>query len=157
MKCPYCSHPQSRVIDSRPTEEGSSIRRRRECESCAKRFTTYEKNEQAGVFVVKKDGSRQLFDREKLLRGILRSCSKRKTITTAMLENLVDEIEQNLHRSGNKEVPSEDIGNMVLEKLLDIDEIAYIRFASVYRRFDDLNSFRKELEEIAQKKKDMER
>ncbi len=147
MKCPFCSHIESKVIDSRPTDEGVSIRRRRECLSCSKRFTTYETIENMPIIIVKKDGSRQVFDREKLLRGLVRACEKRPVVLKD-LEVVVDEIEANLQNSLEKEIDSCTLGELVLERLRKVDEVAYIRFASVYRRFDDITSFMNELRDM---------
>lgn len=147
MKCPYCDYYDSKVIDSRPTEEGQSIRRRRECVSCGERFTTYEKIEAVPIMVIKKDGNRQVYDRNKLLNGIIKSCEKRP-VSISQIETIVDGIERNLSNSMKKEVTSVDIGEMVMNKLKDIDEVSYVRFASVYRQFKDLNSFMDELKTI---------
>ncbi len=136
MKCPYCGFKESKVVDSRPAEEGSSIRRRRECLSCAKRFTTYETVESMPMVVVKRDGSRQTFDRRKLVNGILRACEKRP-VSVAQLEKIGEEIEQDLQNSLEREV----IGELAMDKLKSIDEVAYVRFASVYRQFKDINTF----------------
>lgn len=147
MKCPYCSFDESKVIDSRPTDEGERIRRRRECLRCGKRFTTYEVIETVPVVVIKKDKSREPFDRNKLLNGLLRACEKRP-VPLATLEELVDEIEAMLQNSLDREVPSSRIGSYAMDKLRDIDEVAYVRFASVYRRFKDIDSFLDELSRI---------
>ena len=147
MKCPYCSFDESKVIDSRPTDEGERIRRRRECLRCGKRFTTYEVMEPVPVVVIKKDKSREAFDRNKLLNGLLRACEKRP-VSLATLEEVVDEIEANLQNSLDREVPSSLIGTYAMDKLRDIDEVAYVRFASVYRQFKDINSFMEELSRI---------
>ena len=147
MKCPYCGYNESKVIDSRPTDDGNSIRRRRECLSCTKRFTTYEIMESVPVVVVKKDGSRQSFDRNKVLSGMVKACEKRP-VSLEVLERATDEIEQTLLSSLEKEIPVENIGNLVMEKLKAIDEVAYVRFASVYRQFKDINSFLSELKII---------
>lgn len=147
MKCPYCNELESKVVDSRPTDEGSSIRRRRECLKCHKRFTTYETIETLPLVVIKRDGSREAFDRVKLIRGLLKSCEKRP-ISLKQLETLADEIEQNLQNRLENEVDSQEIGEMVMNKLKDIDDIAYVRFASVYRRFQDIGSFRDELDRL---------
>ena len=149
MKCPFCGYAESKVIDSRPTDEGERIRRRRECLKCAKRFTTYEVIETVPVIVIKKDKSREAFDRSKLLRGLLRACEKRP-VSLATLERLVDEIETNLQNSLDREVESSKIGEYAMEKLKVIDEVAYVRFASVYRQFQDINTFLDELNEIIQ-------
>lgn len=147
MKCPYCSFDESKVIDSRPTDEGERIRRRRECLRCGKRFTTYEVIETVPVVVIKKDKSREAFDRNKLLNGLLRACEKRP-VSLATLEEVVDEIEANLQNSLDREVPSSLIGTYAMDKLREIDEVAYVRFASVYRQFKDINSFMEELSRI---------
>ena len=147
MRCPYCQHMGTRVLDSRPFNDGKSIRRRRECERCHRRFTTFETVEEAPLFVIKKDGSREEFSREKLLRGILRACEKRP-IPIEQLETLVDEIEKELRSVVQSEVPSREIGEMVMERLYDLDEVAYVRFASVYRQFKDIHVFMKELSEM---------
>lgn len=147
MKCPFCGCEDSKVIDSRPTDEGERIRRRRECNSCLKRFTTYEIIESVPVIVVKKDHSREVFDRRKLLGGMLRACEKRPVSLDA-LENAVDDIETNLQNNFEREVTSEKIGEMAMEKLRCLDEVAYVRFASVYRQFKDINTFMDELAKI---------
>ena len=140
MKCPYCYYPESKVIDSRPADDGQRIRRRRECIQCAKRFTTYESVETQPLIIIKRDRSRQVFDRNKLLSGMLRACEKRP-VSLQTLENAIDEIESQLQNSFEREVTSVQIGEMALEKLRFIDEIAYVRFASVYRDFKDIESF----------------
>lgn len=147
MKCPYCDYLESKVVDSRPTEEGQAIRRRRECIGCAKRFTTYEKIEEIPIIVVKKDGNRQSYDRNKLLNGIIKSCEKRP-VSIDEIDRLVNDIEKNLSNSLEKEITSVEIGEMVMNKLKDLDEVAYVRFASVYRQFKDVNSFMNELKKI---------
>ena len=147
MKCPFCSVEESTVIDSRPTDEGERIRRRRECLKCGKRFTTYEVIETVPVVVIKKDASRQPFDRNKLLNGFLRACEKRP-VSVDVLESLVDEIESSLQNSMDREVTSISIGNLAMEKLRSLDEVAYVRFASVYRDFKDINSFVEELDKM---------
>jgi transcriptional repressor NrdR len=144
MKCPYCSFEESRVIDSRPTDEGERIRRRRECVKCLKRFTTYEIIESLPLIVVKKDKSRQAFDRNKLLNGMLRACEKRP-VSIEVLEKGVDDIEASLQNSLDREVTSQKIGELAMDKLKGIDEVAYVRFASVYRQFRDINTFMDEL------------
>jgi len=151
MKCPYCDFDTSKVVDSRPIEEGNSIRRRRECENCKRRFTTYEKIEQVNVMVVKKDGAREFFDREKILKGIIRSCEKRP-ISIKQMENIVTDIEKEIVNMMQREIYSEEIGNLVMDKLKDIDEVSYVRFASVYRQFKDVNSFLDELKNIIEEK-----
>lgn len=147
MKCPYCEYLESKVIDSRPTDEGQAIRRRRECISCGKRFTTYEKIEEIPLIIVKRDGNRQSYDRNKLLNGIIKSCEKRPVSMTT-IESIVDEIERTLSNSLEKEITSVAIGEMVMNKLKSIDEVAYVRFASVYRQFKDVNSFMDELKKL---------
>ena len=143
MKCPYCGYSESKVIDSRPADEGSSIRRRRECLSCGKRFTTYETVESLPMVVVKKDGSRQSFDRRK----VLRACEKRP-VPLAELERIAAEIEQDLQNSMEREVSTEKIGERVMERLRDVDQVAYVRFASVYRQFKDIDTFMEELNKL---------
>ncbi|HJB26692.1 MAG TPA: transcriptional regulator NrdR [Firmicutes bacterium] len=147
MKCPFCGYYESKVIDSRPTDEGERIRRRRECLGCGKRFTTYEIIETLPLVVVKRDKSREAFDRNKLLNGMLRACEKRP-ITFEMLNKAVDEIESMLQNTLEREVPSHKIGELAMEKLKDIDQVAYVRFASVYRQFSDINSFLVELKKL---------
>lgn len=147
MKCPYCGHENTRVIDSRPAEDNNSIRRRRVCDECDKRFTTYEKVEETILMVVKKDGKREAFDRSKLLRGIARACEKRP-VTMAAMEGMVDEIERTLGSTMEKEVASDMIGELVMDQLKKVDEVAYVRFASVYRQFTDVNTFVKEIEKL---------
>lgn len=151
MKCPYCLYPESKVIDSRPADDGQRIRRRRECIKCSKRFTTYEAIEGQPVIIIKRDKSRQVFDRTKLLSGMLRACEKRP-VSLETLENAIDEIESQLQNSLEKEVPSVTVGEMALEKLKSIDEIAYVRFASVYRDFKDIESFMAELKQLINEK-----
>lgn len=150
MKCPFCGNDDTKVIDSRSAEEGTVIRRRRLCEKCKKRFTTYEKIEEITIMVVKKDGSRQAFDRNKLMNGILKSCEKRK-VEVSEVENIVNEIERGLNNSMEKEVKSSFIGELVMEKLKDIDQVAYVRFASVYRQFTDVSTFVSEIENLLEK------
>ena len=147
MKCPFCSYEESKVIDSRPTDEGERIRRRRECLSCGKRFTTYEIIESLPIIVIKKDKSRETFDRNKLLNGLLRACEKRP-VSIDTLDNVIDEIESVIQNSLDREVSSEKIGELVMEKLKNIDEVAYVRFASVYRQFKDINTFMNELNKL---------
>lgn len=150
MKCPYCGTEDSKVIDSRPTDEGERIRRRRECLNCAKRFTTYEIIESLPIIVIKKDKSRETFDRNKLLNGVLRACDKRQ-ISINTLDNMIDEIETTIQNSLDREVTSVKIGELVMEKLKDIDEVAYVRFASVYRQFKDITTFMNELNKLINK------
>lgn len=147
MKCPFCSFEESKVIDSRPTDEGQRIRRRRECLSCGKRFTTYEIIESLPIIVIKKDKSRETFNRDKLMTGLLRACEKRP-VSIDTLDNMIDEIETTLQNSPDREVSSEKIGQLVMEKLKKIDEVAYVRFASVYRQFKDINTFMRELNKL---------
>ena len=147
MKCPYCGYDESKVIDSRPTDEGERIRRRRECLKCGKRFTTYEVIETVPIIVIKKDKSRESFDRNKLLNGLLRACEKRP-VSIDTLERLVDEIEGSLQNSLDRELPSSLIGKHAMEKLKNIDEVAYVRFASVYREFKDIATFKEELDRM---------
>ncbi|MCX6375430.1 MAG: transcriptional regulator NrdR [Armatimonadetes bacterium] len=146
MKCPYCGHKDDKVLDSRSIREGEGIRRRRECLACDRRFTTYEEIEEMRLVVVKKDERREPFDRSKILRGMLTACEKRP-VSVAQLEAAVDEIERSLYNRGDKEVRSVEIGDMVIEKLRCMDQVAYIRFASVYRQFEDVTQF-KELVEV---------
>ena len=147
MKCPYCGYSESKVIDSRPADEGASIRRRRECLSCGKRFTTYETVESLPMVVVKKDGSRQSFERRKVLGGMIRACEKRP-VPLAELEKIAEEIEQDLQNSMEREVSTEDIGEKVMDRLRSVDQVAYVRFASVYRSFKDINTFMDELAKL---------
>lgn len=150
MKCPFCGFAESKVIDSRPTDEGSRIRRRRECLECARRFTTYEIVESMPIVVVKKDNSRELFDRQKLFSGMLRACQKRP-VSLDVLERAVDEIEAQLQNSLDREIPASRIGEYAMEKLRAIDEVAYVRFASVYRQFKDISSFHDEISKLMDK------
>lgn len=147
MKCPYCGESESKVIDSRPADDGERIRRRRECLACQKRFTTYEVVETVPLMVVKKDHSREAFDRQKLLNGLMRACEKRP-VGVDTLEKAVDEIEQTLLNTLNREVTSLEIGELAMAQLKKIDEVAYVRFASVYRQFSDINTFMDELKEL---------
>ena len=149
MKCPYCSYEESRVIDSRPTDEGVRIRRRRECLKCQKRFTTYEIMESLPIIVIKKDHSRESFDRDKLLNGMLRACEKRP-ISINDLERALDDIELTLQNTLDREVTSDKIGELAMEKLKALDEVAYVRFASVYRQFKDINTLMDELNKLLQ-------
>ncbi len=151
MRCLFCLYPESKVIDSRPADDGQRIRRRRECIQCGKRFTTYEAIESQPVIIIKRDKSRQVFDRNKLLSGMLRACEKRP-VALETLENAIDEIESQLQNSLEREVTSVDIGELALQKLKDIDEIAYVRFASVYRDFKDIESFKEELNSLINRK-----
>ena len=147
MKCPFCGYSESKVIDSRPAEEGTSIRRRRECLSCGKRFTTYETVESLPMVVMKKDGSRQSFDRRKVLAGMIRACEKRP-VPLADLERIAAEIEQDLQNSMEREISTEDVGEKVMERLRKVDQVAYVRFASVYRQFKDIDTFKEELNKL---------
>ena len=151
MKCPYCGDQESKVVDSRHSEDGQSIRRRRECLSCQKRFTTYETVESLPMVVIKRDNSRQSFDRNKILNGMLRACEKRP-VPMADLELAVDEIEQSIQNSLDREVSTARIGELVMEKLKPMDEVAYVRFASVYRQFKDIDSFKRELDKILEER-----
>lgn len=152
MRCPFCGYAESKVIDSRPAEEGSTIRRRRECLSCKKRFTTYEIMARLPLVVVKRDGSRQTFDRIKVMNGMLRACEKRP-VSLSALEKIADDIEQDLQNSLEREVSTTEIGEMVMKKLKGVDEVAYVRFASVYRQFKDVNTFFDELSKLIDDKK----
>ena len=151
MKCPFCGYLDSKVVDSRPTEDGASIRRRRECLSCHKRFTTFEVMETLPIIVIKKDGSRQSFDRNKLLNSMLRACEKR-TVSIETLSKIADEIDQTLQNEMNREISSNRIGELVMDKLKDVDEVSYVRFASVYRQFKDISTFMTELNKLLQEK-----
>ena len=151
MKCPYCGYAESKVIDSRPAEEGSTIRRRRECIACQKRFTTYEVMERLPLVVVKRDGSRQSFDRVKVINGLVRACEKRP-VSLSQLESIADDIETELQSALEREITTTEIGEMVMERLKDLDEVAYVRFASVYRQFKDINTFMAELNKILAEK-----
>ncbi len=147
MKCPYCDAQDSKVLDSRPTEEGASIRRRRECMACKRRFTTYEKIEGVPIMVIKKDKGREPFDREKLMHGIVKACEKRP-VSVEIMENMVSTIENIIQNSLDREITSSRIGDLVMEQLKGIDEVAYVRFASVYRQFKDINTFMQELRKL---------
>ncbi|MFY0542951.1 transcriptional regulator NrdR [Brevibacillus sp. H7] len=147
MRCPFCEYNGTRVLDSRPFNNNKSIRRRRECEACERRFTTFEMVEETPLLIVKKDGTREEFSREKVLRGLVRACEKRP-VSLEILENVVNEIEKELRSSGQSEIPSKDVGEKVMERLYYVDEVAYVRFASVYRQFKDINVFMRELEEL---------
>lgn len=151
MKCPYCSYPEDKVIDSRPTDEGATIRRRRECLGCQKRYTTYEKVEYMPLMVIKKDKSRQQYNREKLLNGILRACEKRP-VSIDQIDNLIDHVESHIYNTLEREVTSTEIGEKVMEELRKLDEVAYVRFASVYRQFKDIDTFMDELQKIKTQK-----
>ena len=152
MKCPYCNYNESKVIDSRPADEGTTIRRRRECLACQKWFTTYVVMEHLPLVVIKRDGSRQSFDKNKVLNGMLRSCEKRP-VPLADLEKISDEIEQELQNSFEREINTSEIGEMVMARLKELDEVAYVRFASVYRQFKDINTFMDELAKLLGDKK----
>ncbi len=151
MKCPFCGYTESKVIDSRPAEEGATIRRRRECMACQKRFTTYEIIERMPLIVVKRDGSRQSFDKMKLINGMVRACEKRPVPLSA-LEKIADDIEQELQSNLEREINTVEIGEMVMNRLKDTDEVAYVRFASVYRSFKDINTFMEELSKLLTEK-----
>ena len=153
MKCPFCDYYETKVIDSRPTDEGQAIRRRRECIKCGKRFTTYEKVEEIPLIVVKKDGNRQTYDRNKILTGIIKACEKRP-VSMQIIEDIVDSIEKTLYNSMEKEVTSQHIGEMVMNHLKNVDEVSYVRFASVYRQFKDINTFVTELKNILMERED---
>ncbi len=152
MKCPFCGYTDSKVIDSRPAEDGTTIRRRRECLDCQKRFTTYEVIERMPLMVIKRDGSRESFDRVKIINGVVRACEKRP-VTMAQIEGVADEIEQELRGRLESEVKTEKIGEMVMLRLKNLDEVAYVRFASVYRSFKDINTFMEELTKLLGDKK----
>lgn len=147
MKCPHCGYIESKVIDSRPTDDNTAIRRRRECLSCAQRFTTYEKVETIPLIVVKKNGNRESFDRNKLMNGIIKSCEKRP-VSIEQIEHMVNDIESEIQKIAKKEVSSTVIGEEIMKRLKDVDEVAYVRFASVYRQFKDVNSFMDELKSM---------
>jgi transcriptional repressor NrdR len=151
LKCPYCNGEESKVVDSRATEDDGSIRRRRECLNCSKRYTTYEKIENIQIFVIKRNLTREVFDRDKIISGVIRACEKRP-VSRLDIENLVNSIEKRLNNTMTSEIGSEEIGELILEKLRDMDEVAYIRFASVYRKFDDINSFIEEIKGLSDEK-----
>lgn len=151
MKCPYCSNPDTRVIDSRLTDSNDSVRRRRMCEKCGKRFTTYERLENQPIAVIKKDNTRQPFDRNKILSGLIRACIKRN-ISTEVLNKIVYDIENEISNMPSNEIQSKEIGNLVLKRLKNLDKVAYIRFASVYKQFDSIKQFTKELSELQKSK-----
>lgn len=153
MRCPFCKKADSRVIDSRAADDGNTIRRRRECTGCGKRFTTYEVVEKIPLMVIKNDGRRVVFDRNKLLNGLIRSCDKRD-ISTERIVSLANEIEKELRNTMDREVTTKAIGELVMEKLKNFDEVAYIRFASVYRKFADISNFRDELEDLLKERKE---
>ena len=150
MKCPFCGHENTRVIDSRPAEDNSSIRRRRVCDECDKRFTTYEKVETIPLIVIKKDNNRETYDRSKIEAGVLRACHKRP-ISANQINKLVDEVETEVFNREEKEIPSQVIGELVMNKLKDLEAVAYVRFASVYREFKDINTFMDELKKVLDK------
>ncbi|MEK7713590.1 MAG: transcriptional regulator NrdR [Deltaproteobacteria bacterium] len=152
MKCPYCGHLENKVIDSRLSKDGGVIRRRRDCDECGRRFTTYERIEEVLPMVIKKDGRRELFDRGKLLGGLKRACEKRP-VGVEDLERIVDKVEQTLQECGDREIPTSKIGETVMKELHELDEVAYVRFASVYRQFKDINQFMDELKDILGEKK----
>lgn len=151
MKCPFCDYEEAKVVDSRPTDEGHAIRRRRECIKCKNRFTTYEKVEEIPLVVVKKDGNRESYNRNKIFNGIIKACEKRP-VPIEMMETVIDRIEKKLHNSMEKEISSNVIGQMVMEELKALDEVAYVRFASVYRQFKDINTFIDELTKLVNEK-----
>lgn len=153
MRCPNCKYNGTRVVDSRPADAGNSIRRRRECEQCGFRFTTFEKVEESPLIVVKKDGAREEFAREKVRRGLIRACEKRP-VSAEQLEEIVNEVERELRNIGDSEISSELIGEKVMDKLANLDEVAYVRFASVYRQFKDINVFVEELKELMEKNRE---
>jgi len=151
MKCPFCGHIEDKVIDSRSSSEDKSVRRRRECIECKRRFTTYEYIEEIPLMVIKKDGSREAFDRNKIISGILKACEKRP-VSMEKVEAMVDKVEKELQKSFDKEIKAEEIGELVMDSLHKLDEVAYVRFASVYRQFKDINQFMKELKDLLGKK-----
>ncbi|WP_172195486.1 transcriptional regulator NrdR [Saccharibacillus qingshengii] len=156
MKCPYCDYSGTRVLDSRPANENKSIRRRRECESCGRRFTTFEMVEETPLIVIKKDGSREEFSRDKILRGLIRACEKRP-VSVEQLETIVSRVERSLRNTAVAEVESRSIGEQVMQELYPVDEVAYVRFASVYRQFKDINMFMKELKTLLSRDGGLER
>lgn len=151
MKCPYCQYEETKVVDSRPTDEGHTIRRRRECIKCNQRFTTYEKIEDLPIIIVKKDSNRQSYSREKVLKGMIRACEKRP-VSMAQLEEIADGIEKELQNSMKREISSQAVGEMVMNGLKEVDEVSYVRFASVYRQFKDINTFMDELKKMLHEK-----
>ncbi|ENH97060.1 transcriptional regulator NrdR [Gracilibacillus halophilus YIM-C55.5] len=153
MRCPHCQYKTTKVLDSRPVEDGRSIRRRRECEDCHFRFTTFERIEEVPLIVVKKEGTREEYSRDKLMRGLIRACEKRP-VALEQIENIALEIERELRNRGTSEVTSDEIGEMVMDRLVDVDEVAYVRFASVYRQFKDLSVFLDELKDLIRSDKD---
>lgn len=152
MKCPFCGHENTRVIDSRPVEENNSIRRRRACDECDKRFTTYEKIETIPLIIIKKDNNREAYDRAKIEAGILRACHKRP-VSASEIERLAEDVETEIFNMEAKEIPSQVVGELVMNKLKDLDAVAYVRFASVYREFKDINTFMDELKKVLDKEK----
>ncbi|MGI5892221.1 MAG: transcriptional regulator NrdR [Bacillota bacterium] len=156
MRCVFCGHEDSKVLDSRPVDEGKSVRRRRECLACGKRFTTYERVENLPLIVIKKDNRRELFDANKILNGLVKACDKR-SIPLTVLEQMVNEIEKDLLNTLNREIPSQEIGEMVMDKLRNIDQVAYVRFASVYRKFEDIQTFLKELHQLQQEQEEQKK
>jgi len=150
MRCPYCGHKEDKVVDSRATSEEAAVRRRRECLKCGKRFTTYEYVEEVSLLVIKKDGSRQSFDRKKILSGIVKACEKRQ-ISVEKMEEIIAQVERTIQKKSDREVPSSRIGELVMEKLKLLDDVAYVRFASVYRQFKDVGQFMSELKEVLRK------
>jgi transcriptional repressor NrdR len=151
MKCPFCGHNETKVLDSRPTEDNTSIRRRRECINCMKRFTTYEKVEDIPVYVVKKDGTREPFDKRKILNGLLKSCEKRP-VSIVEIEEIADDVEKHIYNTMQQEVNTNLIGELIMSRLKQLDDVAYVRFASVYRQFKDINTFMDELQKILKEK-----
>lgn len=151
MNCPYCEYFETKVVDSRPTEEGQAIRRRRECSKCKKRFTTYEKVEEIPLIVIKKDGTREAYNRNKVLNGMIRACEKRP-VSMKDIERTIDDVERSLHNTMDKEITSILIGELVMNHLKDLDEVAYVRFASVYRQFKDINTFMEEVKKLLNEK-----
>ncbi|TZE81962.1 transcriptional regulator NrdR [Calorimonas adulescens] len=152
MRCPFCGNEDTKVIDSRSTDEGNSIRRRRECERCGRRFTTYEKLDEIPYMVIKKDGSREPFDRNKILNGLIKACEKRP-VSINVLDDIVKDLEKRLYNNNEKEVPTQLIGEMVMDALKDTDEVAYVRFASVYRQFKDVSTFMDEIKKLMDEKR----
>ena len=150
MKCPYCGHNKDRVIDSRESKGGETVRRRRQCLACSRRFTTYERTEEAPYMVIKKDGRREPFDRQKILRGLLKACEKRP-ISVSTLEEIIDTVEQKLQERPEREIPTSEIGSYLMDRLRELDKVAYVRFASVYREFKDINEFMEELKALLEK------
>lgn len=151
MKCPFCGYLDSKVMDSRPTDEGSIIRRRRECPSCKKRFTTYERVDELPIMVIKKSGNREVFDPHKIINGLIKACEKRP-VAMDVLQNIANDVEKELKNSMDQEVESQKIGEMVMKRLKNVDEVAYVRFASVYRQFKDINSYIEEIERLQKQK-----